>query len=77
MSIESKTDPNLKIDAVDIKTELNSQAMSQQQQQQQPPSQSVNSVFEPQLISTVEDINKYYKPDLLYRLTGIDLNEVT
>jgi hypothetical protein len=34
------------------------------------------SVFEPLLSSSVEDINKYYKPDLLYRLTGIDFNEV-
>lgn len=35
-----------------------------------------NSVFMPVLLSTVEDINKYYKPELLSRLTGIDLNEV-
>ena len=35
-----------------------------------------NSIFTPVLLSSVEDINKYYKPDLLTRLTGIDLNEV-
>ena len=36
-----------------------------------------HSLFEPVLLSTIEDVNKYYKPDLLYRLTGVDLNEVS
>lgn len=39
--------------------------------------EAVNSLVDPVLSSTVEDINKYYKPELLYRLNGIDLNEVT
>ena len=35
-----------------------------------------NSIFMPVLLSTVEDINKYYKPELLTRIAGIDLNQV-
>ncbi len=39
--------------------------------------EAVNSLVDPVLSSTIEDINKYYKPELLYRLNGIDLNEVS
>jgi hypothetical protein len=36
-----------------------------------------NSIFMPVLLSTSEDISKYYKPELLSRLNGFDLNDVS
>jgi hypothetical protein len=36
-----------------------------------------NSIFMPVLLSTSEDISKYYKPELLTRLNGFDFNDVS
>ncbi len=49
---------------------------SQQSNYNIKPSEATGTVIDPVLASTIDDINKFYKPDLLYRLTGIDFNEV-
>lgn len=79
------TSPSNPVDKKNIlKTEVNNEPKSVENTQTpnglhsntNKPSEASGSLIDPVLASTVEDINKYYKPELLYRLTGIDLNEV-
>lgn len=70
---ESKSEPNVE----SVKTESTQQKSNSYlpSDQNNKSSASVNSLVEPVLNSSIEDINKFFKLEMIQGLNGVDLNE--